>query len=84
MLIFLGIFIEFAVWVTIGTIIAKSFSKKRSVRQSRKSINIPRNDCECGESHNISKNEYTYCDFCGAKIQNATKKCPSCKAKLDK
>ena len=59
-----------------------------SVNQSKKSAQNPivgrKDDCECEESHNINKSDYSYCDYCGARIKKGTKKCPECKAKLHK
>ncbi len=51
-------------------------------RDKAKTINKKRIDCECEESHNIEKSDYTYCDFCGAKIKKTVKRCPSCKEKI--
>lgn len=63
--------------------IIKIYNKNRKKQQPKTEVkkNI---DCECEESHNEISNEYSYCDYCGAKIKRTEKKCPHCKAKLTK
>jgi len=62
---------------------AKKFAYKNKLPKTLNSSPLNREEKDINSSSFKQKNDYTYCDYCGAKIEKFKKRCSSCGAKLN-
>ena len=84
-----GIIFEIAFWVVIGCVIFRAVNNSKNRRQSTNSLPPFQNtisNANEDKNENIEQKQksYTYCAYCGSKVDVDAKKCSSCGAKIDK
>lgn len=80
--IMIGAGVSLAVLIVFTIVLSKSTRKLSEVKEEAAQPEPAKNKASAKKQDNY-ENEVTYCQYCGARIKNSTKKCPHCGAKLD-